>query len=89
MGGGDQQQQAPPPLAAPAEANPAAHVRLPDFWEPNPSLWFLQVEAQFAMFWITTSLAKYHLAVAKLPFETLMTAQDLEETAATINDPYE
>ncbi|CAK9829635.1 hypothetical protein ANTRET_LOCUS6938 [Anthophora retusa] len=41
-------------------------VRIPPFWEKNPTLWFRQVESQFALSGITQDATKYHYVSANL-----------------------
>ena len=82
-------QLVPAPAPAPAaNANAASTARLPDFWEPDPALWFLTCEGIFATHRVTRPMDKYNLAISKLPFETLTTARDLMETAAALPDAY-
>lgn len=48
-------------------------IKLPSFWKDNPALWFLQVEASFALWRISSNESKYryvlvHLDASVLPF---------------------
>lgn len=54
-----------------------AKVKLPPFWTANPTLWFVQAEAQFAMCKITNDSTKYHLAIASLPGEACESIYDI------------
>lgn len=53
----------PPP---PAAAKFAVALKLPDFWLHDPALWFVHVEAQFALRGILTDDTKYHHVVGSL-----------------------
>jgi len=51
--------------------------RLPDFWEEDPELWFLQVEAVLSTFQIKSEIKKYHLIVGQLPHRALTQVADI------------
>ncbi|XP_049273648.1 uncharacterized protein LOC125759281 [Rhipicephalus sanguineus] len=42
-------------------------IRLPEFWERNPSAWFIQAEARLELSRITSQTRKYLLVVDALP----------------------
>ena len=44
----------------------AVSLKLPEFWESQPSAWFAQTEAQFALRDITADTTKYYYIVAAL-----------------------
>ncbi|CAI5671405.1 unnamed protein product [Oreochromis niloticus] len=50
----------------PAAAAFAVPLELPDFWLHDPPLWFVHVEAQFALRGISADDTKYHQVVASL-----------------------
>ncbi|MFN9910207.1 MAG: hypothetical protein ACK56F_29535, partial [bacterium] len=82
----------PPPSdqqqAAAAAAAAAAAVHLPDFHADSPQSWFTTLDSQFANAGITQSLAKFHRAVAKLPFSVNPTIQPLADDPTAVADPY-
>ena len=82
----------PPPSdqqqAAAAAAAAAAAVHLPDFHADSPQSWFTVLDSQFANAGITQSLAKFHRAVAKLPFSVNPTIQPLADDPTAVADPY-
>jgi hypothetical protein len=82
----------PPPTdqqqAAAAAAAAAAAVHLPDFHADSPQSWFTVLDSQFANAGITQSLAKFHRAVAKLPFSVNPTIQPLADDPTAVADPY-
>lgn len=51
--------------------------RLADFWEEDPELWFLQVEAIFKSYQITKNEKKYQLVVGQLPYRVLTQVADI------------
>lgn len=59
---------APAPTTGPAAVPEASRVtvKLPPFWENRPEIWFLQLEAQFAIARITTEETRFHHLVAQL-----------------------
>ncbi|XP_064474419.1 uncharacterized protein LOC135388657 [Ornithodoros turicata] len=76
----------PPPPTEPPNAGATASsihhyaIRLPPFWSHNPTVWFLQVECQFALSGITSQLAKFRHVVSVLPQE--VAAQLIDVLAA-------
>ena len=52
-----------------ADANAVA-VKLPTFWTQQPSVWFLQAEAQFHLCKITEDTTMYYYVVAALDQDT-------------------
>ncbi|XP_037515832.1 uncharacterized protein LOC119393080 [Rhipicephalus sanguineus] len=52
---------------APGDAVSAVSLRLPQYWERNPTVWFLQVESQFHISRVTSQLQKFHDVVSALP----------------------
>lgn len=64
------------------------HFKLPPFWTKNPRVWFAQVEAQFQVHRITSSLTKYFHIVSSLPPEV---ADELDDVLAAqpTTEPYE
>ena len=65
------------PLEDPRIVVAAVAVRLPPFWPANPRIWFVQVEAQFSRYGITTSRTRYEEVVCALPTEYATDIQDL------------
>ncbi|CAN7938206.1 unnamed protein product, partial [Ixodes hexagonus] len=62
--------------------------KLPSFWVKNPRVWFLQVEAQFQLRHITSSLTKYFHIVSSLPPEVADEVDDLLAPPPA-TEPYE
>lgn len=44
----------------------AVSLRLPPYWDRNPSVWFMQAESQFVLSGVRTEQRKYHLVVSAL-----------------------
>ena len=65
------------PLEDPRTIVATVAVRLPPFWPANPTVWFVQVQAQFSRRGITTSRRKYEDIVCALPMEYATEIQDL------------
>ncbi|KAJ0169665.1 hypothetical protein K1T71_014850 [Dendrolimus kikuchii] len=63
-------------------------VRVPPFYPNRPSLWFLQLESQFALANITTEATKFHYALAHLDPETAAIIEDVI-TAPGAADKYQ
>lgn len=70
--------------ATPALAvqQPALHidrvaVKPPPFWKADPALWFVQLEAQFALSRITSEETKFHHVVSAIDTEILSHVADL------------
>lgn len=57
--------------------------KLPPFWRANPELWFVQVEAVFAVHRISTDSTKYNLAVANLDPNTVLEVADILRSPPT------
>lgn len=74
-----QEQQTPPQTSSVGEtANIGSkRVRLPNFWNSNPMTWFIQAEAQFTVYRITSQENKYCLKVAALPADTCDSVIDI------------
>lgn len=68
---GSQQQPAAPAAAA------AVAVKLPDFWESDPTMWFAQAEAQFALAGVTQDATKYNHIVAKIGQTVICNVADI------------
>lgn len=60
-------------------------VKLPPFWAPRPTLWFAQVEAQFASNRITTDNAKFNAVISCLDFAILEQIADVVEKPPLVN----
>jgi hypothetical protein len=73
---------------AAAAAAAAAAIHLPEFHADSPQSWFTTLDSQFANAGITDSLAKFHRAVAKLPFSVNPTIQPLADDPTAYADPY-
>lgn len=66
------------PAANPEPAATAAvAVKLPDFWKSDPTMWFAQAEAQFALAGVTQDVTKFHHIVAKIDQSVICHVADL------------
>ncbi|XP_037502385.1 uncharacterized protein LOC119376712 [Rhipicephalus sanguineus] len=52
---------------APGDAVSTVSLRLPQYWECNPTVWVLQVESQFHIYRIAWQFQKFHHVVSSLP----------------------
>lgn len=59
-----------------AEVNRVA-LKLPQFWEKTPELWFVNIEAQFRIGGITEDCTKYYAVIQALNAEVLMHVSDI------------
>ncbi|XP_055527693.1 uncharacterized protein LOC129720264 [Wyeomyia smithii] len=55
----------------------AVAVKLPDFWKSDPTMWFAQAEAQFALAGVTQDETKFHHIVAKIDQSVICQVADL------------
>lgn len=62
---------------APAATVATVTLRLPEFWPADPTVWFAQVEAQFATHHINTQVARFNYVVAALPPAIAMEVRDI------------
>ncbi|GFQ85364.1 uncharacterized protein TNCT_452191 [Trichonephila clavata] len=46
-------------------------VKLPPLWKANPALWFVQLEAQFALARITADDTKFNHVISAIDFDIL------------------
>lgn len=61
-----------------ASGSQASHaIKVPRFWRENPSLWFVQVEAQFALYRIVSEQTKFYIIIAELDTELLTNVSDI------------
>ncbi|XP_055589152.1 uncharacterized protein LOC129741444 [Uranotaenia lowii] len=67
----------PEPMPATAAA---VSVKLPDFWKTDPTMWFAQVEAQFALGGVTQDTTKFFHIVAKIDQTVICHVSDLVKT---------
>lgn len=65
------QQPAPVPAAA------AVTVKLPEFWKADPTMWFAQAEAQFALAGVVQDVTKFYHIVAKIDQSVICHVTDL------------
>ncbi|XP_023227142.1 uncharacterized protein LOC111627745 [Centruroides sculpturatus] len=52
-------------------------VKPPPFWKPNPTLWFAQLEAQFAISGISADSTKFNHVISAIESEVLNSVSDL------------
>lgn len=62
-------------------------VKPPPFWKTNPTLWFIQLESQFALANITADETKFHYVVSAMDSDMLNSVCDLL-TNPPQNDSY-
>lgn len=55
----------------------AVHLKIPPFWPEKPSIWFAQVEGQFAIAHITDDTAKFYHIVATLDRQYAAEVEDI------------
>lgn len=59
------------------EVDDIRNVKVPPFWQANPELWFVQLEAQFYSHKVTSDSAKYYSVVSTLDSAVLQRISDL------------
>ncbi|XP_076384287.1 uncharacterized protein LOC143262264 [Megalopta genalis] len=52
-------------------------IRIPPFWHNNPTLWFAQVEGQFALNGITADTTKFYYITSNLDYRCMEEVQDI------------
>lgn len=62
-------------------------IKYAPFWRANPSTWFSQLESQFVLAGVTSSITRYHHLVAALQPEELAIVGDIL-SAPPKEDPY-
>ena len=79
----------------PARAKPSSldllntvSVKVPAFWPDSAEAWFMQVETQFALKGVTTSLMKFYYCVSSFNQETANQLLDLIKSPPS-SEPYE
>lgn len=60
-------------------------VRVPPFWQEKPTVWFSQIEAQFALSNITSDATKYYTVVGNLEPSIMAQLEDVLENPPTSN----
>ena len=66
----------------------AVSPKIPQFWNPDPQLWFAQVEQQFLLAGTTQSSTKFSHVVSALPPGVASEVRDIILSPPT-KDPYE
>lgn len=62
-------------------------IRLPDFYEVNPEIWFARVEAQFKLAKVVSEQTRYDILVSQVDLKVLTQVWDLVNTTPTAQ-PY-
>lgn len=52
-------------------------LKIPPFWQDEPTLWFAQVESQLSLAGITNDTTKFHYVVANLDYKVAQVVRDL------------
>jgi len=60
-------------------------VRVPPFWDSNPTLWFAQLESQFELAHITADSTKYGYVISNLSERQMLEVQDIVSAPAAAN----
>lgn len=68
---------ATPADASAAVATAAVSVKLPEFWKNDPSMWFAQAEAQFALAGIVRDDTKYYHIISRIDQSIICHVSDL------------
>ena len=63
--------------AAPAPTLSAVSIKLPPFWPTDPTVWFLQIEAQFNTRGITSQQTRFDYVIASLSPDIACKIRDL------------
>lgn len=75
-------------------ANPASNdanevnrvaLKLPQFWDKEADLWFINIEAQFILANITRDITKYYAVVSALNSDILTYVSDIVKNPPTVN----
>ena len=65
------------PAAAPPATLAAVSIKLPPFWPTDPTVWFLQIEAQFNTRGVTSQQTRFDYVIASLSPEIACEVRDL------------
>lgn len=60
-------------------------IRVPPFWKPDPTLWFCQLEAQFAISGIVADGTKFNTVVAHIESDILASVGDIIRNPPQLN----
>lgn len=60
-----------------SEISAAKMLKLPPFWQINPQLWFVQVEAQFHTYAVKSDNTKYYMLISALDTTVLQQVSDV------------
>jgi hypothetical protein len=55
-------------------------VKTPPFWKGDPSIWFAQIEAQFALSGISSDTTKYYHVISAVDTEILTQVTNIIQT---------
>ena len=65
------------PAAVPAANVSKVSVKPPPFWKVNPSLWFVQLEAQFIIAGISQDDTKFYTVISAIELDILNSVSDI------------
>lgn len=68
---------------APNELAEIKSIKLPNFWQRDPVLWFSQVESQFHTNNVRSDNTKYHTIVSASDCNVLQQVSDKRQTTST------
>ena len=73
----NEEEAAPAPTPAPTPTLAAVSIKLRPFWPTDPTVWFLQIEAQFNTRGITSQQTRFEYVIASLSPEIACEVRDL------------
>lgn len=90
-GSGDNHTDTTPPTNTADEERKifGVSVKLPQFWQQQPEIYFEQAEASFRNAGVTRSRTKYDYLLVALPVDVAIDVQDVMVKCRTDSDPYE
>lgn len=65
------------PIPAATNTTASVAVKLPEFWKNDPTMWFAQAEAQFALAGVVRDETKYYYIISKIDQSVICHVSDL------------